>query len=210
MAAIDEILASLPFDQIAQQVRASPQEVQQAAAAAVPALLGGLDANAQDPAGATSLLEALGQHQTDLLGDGLDLSQLDTNDGSAITSHIFGDNEDAVVSQLGGLGSGAGGSGLGGALIKKLLPILAPIVLSWIAKQVLGGGGTASAGPAPQQGAAPGGAGSLDDLLKDVLGGAVSGGAAAPAPGPTTTGGGMNAGSIITDILGGLLGGGRR
>lgn len=208
MTAIDEILGALPIDQIAQQVGASPQDVQHAVSAAVPALLGGLGANAQDPAGAASLLEALGRHEGDLLGGGLDLGRIDTNDGSAITSHIFGDNEDAVVSQLGGL-SGSGGSSLGGSLIKKLLPILAPIVLSWIAKRVLGGGG--SGAPAPQQPgpASTAGPGSLDDLLKDVLGGAVSGGAAMPVPGSTPSGG-MDAGSILTDLLGGLLGGGRR
>ena len=59
MAAIDDILQSLPIDQLAQQVGADPQEVQQAAQAALPALLGGLHANAQDPGGASSIVEAL-------------------------------------------------------------------------------------------------------------------------------------------------------
>ena len=51
MTALDEILRSLPIDQLAQQMGASPQEVEQAATAALPALLGGLHANASDPAG---------------------------------------------------------------------------------------------------------------------------------------------------------------
>ena len=46
MSAYDEILGSLPLDQIADQVGAQPQEVEAASAAILPALLGGLEANA--------------------------------------------------------------------------------------------------------------------------------------------------------------------
>ena len=102
MAAIDDILQSLPIDQLAQQVGADPQEVQQAAQAALPALLGGLQANAQDPGGASSIVEALGQHDDDLLDGGVDLGQVDEGDGQKIASHIFGPNEDQVYSALGG------------------------------------------------------------------------------------------------------------
>ena len=119
----------------------------------LPALLGGLQANAGDPGGAGSILQALGQHDDDLLTGGADLSAIDEQDGSAIASHIFGDQQDEVVNRLGGL-PGVGGSGFGGDLVKKLIPILAPMVLSWLANRVLKGGGgglgggTASAQPA--------------------------------------------------------------
>ena len=219
MSALDDILGQLPIDQIAQQVGAEPQDVQQAATAVLPALLGGLQANAAD-GGAGSLLDALGQHDSDLLSGGVDLSQIDTNDGAAIASHIFGDNEDAVVNQLGGLGASSAGGGLGSALIKKLIPILAPIVLSYIANQVFGkmgqGGGGASIPTSPSlptqpsSGSSEGGPGSLQDMLQDVLGAAVGGGAA-QAPAPQQQQQGLpSGGSILTDILGGLLGGGRR
>ena len=218
MTAVDDILGALPADQISQQVGASPDEVRTAAAAVLPALLGGLQANAGDPAGAESILEALGQHDDDLLTGGADLSAIDEQDGGAIARHIFGDQEDEVVSRLGGLPA-AGGSGVGGDLVRKLLPILAPMVLSWLANRVLkgaggaGGGDTASATPADPTPSLPGGGGtapgSLDDLLRDVLGGAA---------GPTGSGGstgaaspgGLDPGSIIGDVLGGILGGGRR
>jgi len=224
MSALDDILGALPADAISQQVGASPDEVRAAAAAVLPALLGGLQANASDPSGADSILEALGQHQDDLLSGGADLSAINESDGQAITNHIFGDREEDVVNRLGEVPA-MGGSGMGGALVKKLLPILAPMVLSWLAKQVLGGagggGGLGGGGAAPQRadtspslpgstGGAAGGPGSLDDMLRDVLGGATGGAATAPSGGGAAAPGGLDAGSIIGDILGGMLGGGRR
>ena len=224
MSALDDILGALPADAISQQVGASPDDVRAAAAAVLPALLGGLQANASDPSGAGSILEALGQHQDDLLSGGADLSAINESDGQAITNHIFGDREEDVVNRLGEVPA-MGGSGMGGALVKKLLPNLAPMVLSWLAKQVLGGagggGGLGGGGAAPQRadtspslpgstGGAAGGPGSLDDMLRDVLGGATGGAATAPSGGGAAAPGGLDAGSIIGDILGGMLGGGRR
>lgn len=186
MSAYDDILGSLDLDQVAARVGAQPDEVRAAAQTVLPALLGGMRANAQDPAGERSLEDALTQHRDDLLDGGVDVAQVDTGDGQAIASHFFGAQQDRVVQQL---GSQTGG---GQDLVRKLIPILAPIVMSYIAKKYLGGGG--SAGGGAQQAQAPGGA--LGDLLGQVLGGAGGGGGAA--------------GSILTEVLGGLLGGGRR
>ena len=161
MSAVDDILGAMPADQISQQVGASPDEVRTAAAAVLPALLGGLQANAGDPSGAGSILQALGQHDDDLLTGGADLSAIDEQDGTAIAGHIFGDQQDEVVNRLGGLPA-VGGSGRGGALVRKLLPILAPMVLSWLANRVLKGGGgglgggTASAQPGRHRAVAAG------------------------------------------------------
>jgi hypothetical protein len=157
--AVDDILNSLDMAQLADMVGASQSEVEQATAAALPALFGGLDANAQDPAGAGSILEALGQHDGELLDGGVDLGQVDAQDGEAITRHIFGSNEDAVYNQLGGYGAAGG---LGGSLFRKLLPILAPIVLSYIMKQMTQRTGGSSSGS---------GGGGLGDILGQVLGG---------------------------------------
>ena len=194
MSAVDEILSQVDLEQLAQQVGADPTEVEQAARTALPALLGGLDANAADPAGAASLAEALGQHDASLVEGGVDLTQVDPSDGDRIAQHIFGDNRDQVVSQLGGVGGSAGKG-----IIAKLIPILAPIVLSWLAKKVLGGAADAAGGAAgaPSSSATGGG---LGDILGQVLGGATKG----------TQSGGVDTGSIISDVLGGLLGAGRR
>lgn len=190
MSAVDEILAQVDLGQLAQRVGADHAEVEHAARTALPALLGGLDANAADPAGAASLAEALGQHDPGLVEGGVDLDQVDAGEGDRIAQHIFGANRDQVVSQLGGVGGGANQG-----LIAKLIPILAPIVLSWLAKKVLGGAADAAQTGA---GAAPGGG--LGGILGQVLGGATKG----------TQSGGVDTGSVITDVLGGLLGGGRR
>ncbi|SDO68070.1 protein of unknown function [Pedococcus dokdonensis] len=190
MSAVDEILSQVDLGQLAQRVGADPAEVEQAARTALPALLGGLDANAADPAGAASLAEALGQHDPGLVEGGVDLDQVDEGEGDKIAQHIFGDNRDQVVNQLGGVGGSAGKG-----LLAKLIPILAPIVLSWLAKKVLGG-----AADATQTGAGASPGGGLGDILGQVLGGATKG----------TQSGGVDTGSIITDVLGGLLGGGRR
>lgn len=180
MSAIDDIIAQLPVDQLAGQLGATPQEVEQAAATALPALLGGLQANAADPAGAASIEAALDQHSPDLVEGGVDLSQVDTADGAKIAAHIFGSNEDQVVQQLGGLGGNSG-------LVKKLIPILAPIVLSYLAKRMGSGSGQ-------------GGGGIVSAVLEEILKGASQGSGTR----------GTSAGSIIGDLLGGLLGGGRR
>ncbi|MEO5609057.1 MAG: DUF937 domain-containing protein [Ornithinibacter sp.] len=204
MSAYDEILGALPVDQVAQQVGSSPEEVKTAAAALLPALMGGLDANTRQ-GGASSLLEALGQHDPSLVQGGADLSSIDASDGTAIASHIFGDQQDAVAERLGA--SPLSGQGVSSSLIKKLIPIIAPMVLSWLAGRVMGG--RTGAGGAAPGGAAPGGAasgGGLENVLQDVLGSVTGGGSAGRAP----TSGGIDAGSIISDVLGGMLGGGRR
>jgi len=227
MSQYGEILAQVPVGQLADRFGVGEGDITQAAEQALPALLGGLNANADDPAGASSILEALTQHQGQVPDD---LEQIDEQDGQRIVRHIFGDNTGQVQQQLGGLGGGATGD-----LVKKLLPILAPIVLSWLAKKmsqqgglggvlgdVLGGGAGAGGQSAPSrtgqpdsgplfpggQGAqsgpvqAPAGTGSApgsqgSNPLQDILGDALDRG-------------GTGAGSIIGDILGGLLGGGRR
>lgn len=184
MSELEQLLANLPIDQISASLGEDPQAVQTAASAVLPALLGGLQANAQDPAGAMSLLDALGQHDNDLADDPSDLGRVDAADGEKIAGHVFGDHQDQVVNQLGA------SSGVSGGLIRKLLPILAPIVLSMIAKKMRSGSGA--------------GAGGGQDILSSVLEQVISG--AAQGAG----GGQANAGSIISDVLGGLLGGGRR
>jgi hypothetical protein len=178
---INNLLSQIPMDQLAQQLGVDEQTAEQATRQALPALLGGMQANAQDPAGAVSLADALGQHDDNLLEGGVNVDQVDTADGDKIVGNVFGDNREQVVNQLGGLGGSGGGSNL----IAQLLPILAPIVMSYLAKQFSNRGG----GPAS---ATEGNTGGLGDLLGSLLGGQ------AGQPGG------------LGDLLGGLLGGGRR
>ena len=176
-SSIDDLVAQLPMGQLAAQLGVSEEEAEQAVRQALPALVGGMAANAQDPGGAASLRTALDQHTGDDPDGGVDLDKVDTADGEKIVGHVFGDNQGAVVNQLGGLGGGS-------SLFSKLLPLLAPLVMGFLAKNVLGGGGDKDGGDDDA-------GGGLGDLLGGLLGGGGGGGG-------------------IGDLLGGLLGGGRK
>jgi hypothetical protein len=195
VSAVDEILTDIPMDQLASLLGVDEATAEQATRQAVPALLSGMQANAEDPAGAASLAGALGDHPSALIDGGVDLDQVDANDGEKIVGNVFGTNQDQVAQTLGGnLG------GQGGGLIKQLLPILAPIVLAYLSKRLMGqrqGGG--GGGQSDPFGGATGSANPLNDMLNSMLGGAAAGGGA----------GQSGTGSIL-DMLGGMLGGGRR
>ena len=206
MSAVDEIMQQIPLGQLASQLGVDEQTAGAAAQQAIPALLGGLHANAQDPAGAPSLEGAIGNHSAGLIDGGVDLSQVDTGDGQKIVSNIFGDHQSGVAQTLGGNLAGLGGNQ--GDLMQKLLPILAPIVMSYLAKRMGGGAGGGGllgsllGGAMGGGGAAGGGGGGLGDMLGSMLGGR-AGTASDQAPQA------QGSGSVL-DMLGGMLGGGRR
>jgi hypothetical protein len=175
---------------LADQLGLDTATTEQAVRQAVPALLGGMEANARDPEGAASLEKALGQHTGDPFA-GLDLQKVDTDDGASIVGHIFGDKSLEVVNRL---GSQTGESGI----MSKLLPILAPIVLSWLAGKFTG---SDSAKSAPSGGGGRG--------LEDLLGGAGAGGGIGDLLGGLLGGGGSSTEGGIGDLLGDL-GGGRK
>ena len=183
---IHDLLDQIPVDQIAALLGTDTASAQAAVETAVPTLLAGLQNNAQAPDGAASLESALAQHQDGLTDGGVDATQVDTADGEKIVSHVFGGQQDQVASQLAGT---ANLGGAGGDLVRRLLPILAPIIMSYLAKKILGGqqgGGPASplpggtgAGGAGRRGGA-GGAGGID--LGSILGGILGGAAVGPVP----------------------------
>jgi hypothetical protein len=180
MASIDDLLSAIPLDQLAGKLGVDQATAQQAVSAALPALVGGLQANAQDPQGAASLQAALAQHSSSLVDGGVNLDDVDEADGQKIVRNIFGSNEDQVVAKL------ADSSGTQSNLLSSLLPALAPIAMSFIAKQFGGGQQAGSQASAPQSSG-----GGIGDMLGGLLGGGGSGGG-------------------IGDMLGGLLGGGKR
>jgi hypothetical protein len=194
MSAVEEILSRIPLAELAARLGVDEPTAERAARQAVPALLGGIQANTDDPGGASSFARAVGQHDGRLVEGGVRLDEVDTADGDKIVGHVFGPQRDAVAQRLGGVG-GAGGKDL----VAALLPILAPIVMSWLSSKLGGRAG------------APGGAGSggIGDLLGGVLGSVLGGGAGNRGnSGDAPAGGGLDGG--LGDLLGGLLGGGRR
>ncbi|HNV14257.1 MAG: DUF937 domain-containing protein [Actinomycetales bacterium] len=197
MSDIDQLLTQIPLAAIAQELGVDESQAAASSRTALEALLGGLQANASDPAGALSLGQALGTHDGSLLG--ADLGDIDQEDGSAIVHNIFGGNTSDVIAQLGGV-KGSGGSGL----IAKLLPILAPFVLAWLGQKLRGQGGMGDILGQVLGGAAGGaggsssgaGGGGLGDILGQVLGGAAGGGSSSGA-------GGGGLGDILGQVLGG-------
>ena len=151
-----------------------------------PVLAAGLRRNVSTQDGLLSLLKALNDGSHDNYLDDPDAIRFDRvrDDGNAILGHILGSKDASREVAM----HAAGGTGIGGAILKKLLPIIAAMVMGSLAKKM--GGGSASQPRRPS-------GGGLGDVLTDILGG---GGRAAPQDG----GGGLG------DILGQIVRGGAR
>ena len=158
-SAVEELLGQLPLSQLATQLGVEPQAAAQAAAATIPSLIGGLQHNA-DQGQEQAVAGALAQHRSSTLLDSgsVDLTSVDTTDGAKIVQHIFGDQSTQLAHAVGQT------TGANGGLVNQLLPILAPVVLAYLAKKV----------PVSE----PGGSGS--GPLGTILGGILSGGGVAP------------------------------
>ncbi|KIA60446.1 DUF937 domain-containing protein [Nocardia vulneris] len=197
MTSFDDLLSQVPIAQIAEKLGVDQNTATAAVSAALPTLLGGLQANATKPEGAASLVDALDNHGELVEGEGtVDIDKVDVNDGSKIVENVFGTEKNTVISALGAT-EGTGGNDL----IAKLMPILAPIVLAYLAKQMTGGGGAGA--PQPQTQAGNGGIG---DILGGLLGGSGKSGGIGGAIGEALA---KNAGGALGNVLGGLFGGKR-
>ncbi|RZL06194.1 MAG: DUF937 domain-containing protein, partial [Rubrivivax sp.] len=148
-------LSGPALQQISQQLGAGQAQTAGAVAAALPMILGAMGHNASQPQGAEALFGALGRDHAggggvaDILGAVLGGQQSRQTDGLGQLGHIFGGQLPRATTGLGQA------SGLGNDKAQMLLKILAPIVMAYLAKRVLGG----------QQAAAGGSAQALGDIL---------------------------------------------
>jgi hypothetical protein len=194
---IQSVLAGGNLDAISQHLGTSNEETAAGVAATLPTLLGALAGNASTPHGEQSLASALEQHHDGSVLDSIggllsgSLGGPATN-GAGILGHLLGDNNEQthVVNSL------AGKSGVSPTLIAKLMPLLAPMVMGWLGKQMMGGG---SRSAAAQSGSGMGGGGMGGGPLGGLLGGVL---------GQVMGGGASGGGGGLADMLGGLLGGG--
>jgi len=198
MAGLDDLYNQIPVADIASKLGADQGEVNQAIQTLVPTLLGSIQHNVvSDNIDSSKLESAIAtEGASGLIDGGVNVDDVDTGQGEQFVARIFGGNDtDQVASALAGTGAG------GGDLIKRLLPILAPIVLAYIGKQFAGN----QAGASTQ---AAGSGGGLGDVLGSILGGA-SGGGGGNNPLGSILGSvlGGQQGGAIGNILGGLLGG---
>jgi hypothetical protein len=157
-----------------------------------PVVAAGIRRNNQSDNGLENLLKALQGGDHSRYADDPNSVRFDqvADDGNAKLGHVFGskDVSRGVANQAADL------SGVGSAVLKKMLPVIAAIIMGQLAKRMGGG-----AAPAPQR-PAGGSGGGLGDILGDILGG----GRQSKPSGGSSGGGGLG------DILGDVLGGGRQ
>ena len=189
MSGLEDLLSQIPTSDIASRLGVDEGEVNKAVQLLVPVLVGGLQENAQDPDHASNIESAADNHAASgLLDGGVSLDHVDEADGQQAIAKIFGGNDVTQVAN-----ALAGGGGGNSDLLKQLLPILAPIVLAYIGKQL----GQKSA-PAKEEASSGGGA--LNDVLGSILGGMAGGNKSLG----TVLGNAL--GAKAGDILGGLFG----
>ena len=132
----DDILSGIDsgtLNDIAQQVGVEPDKLQGIIRDSLPALLGGMEKNVQSSDGAASLADALGQHaDANPLGDIGSL--INGALGGGILDHVLGGATPDVSEAI---GTKAGASGVD---VEKILKIVAPIVMAYLAKRLTSGG----------------------------------------------------------------------
>lgn len=125
------------LEQLAKQIGGGTAETQNAIQSAIPAMLQAMTKNASSQEGATSLANALEKdHDGSILNDlmGFVTAGNDTNGGSGILSHLFGQkksNVETVISE---------DSGLNNQATSNLLTQLGPIVMGFLGQQKKEGG----------------------------------------------------------------------
>jgi hypothetical protein len=190
MAGLDDLYAQIPTGDIADRLGVDEAAVNSAVQTLVPALVGGLQQKAQDPGHASAIESAAGDHAArGLLDAGGGFGDVEHAGGDQAVANLFGGSDSSQVAA-----ALAGGEAANSELFEKLLPILTPIVLAYIGKQL-----SQKKSPAPKKGNTSGGA--LDDVLGSILSG--------------MSGGNKSLGSVLGkaigskagDILGGLFGG---
>lgn len=139
-----ELLSQLqgaPIQQLSGQLGLDPQQAGTAVAAALPLLMGALGRNSAQPQGAQALFGALQRdHAGPGAGGGLDLGGLigavlggggtsRQTDGTAILGHILGGGQPRAAQALGQ------STGMDSGQAMKLMALLAPIVMSFLAKR---------------------------------------------------------------------------
>lgn len=150
-------------DAIAGQFGLDKAQARSAVAALVPALTGGMKRNAGESGGMESLLGALagGQHDRYLDEPQLAASPQATQEGNAILGHVFGSKD--VSREVASRASAQ--SGVGADILKKMLPVVASMVMGGLSKQAGGG--------SPYTGGNDGG--DLGSLVGGVLNSVMSG-----------------------------------
>lgn len=140
-------------------------QVSGALAALLPALSQGLKRNASQPGGVESLLGALaGGHHQRYLEDPSTLARGETiQDGNAILGHILGSKE--VSREV--AGRAAATTGIGADVLKKMLPMVAALVMGAMSRKAATSGAAGAGARQAPSGDLLGTLGSLLDADRD-------------------------------------------
>ena len=174
MSDLDGLINLIPIGDIAKKLGIDENVAKAAVAVAVPAIVGGLAANAKTDTGAQKLQAAVEHHDKKVSVD-----DVDVEDGQKIVKHVFGAKADDVAAAA---GAKAGGPDIG-AIVAQVLPIIAPIVLAFLANQL---SGQKKETPKAEEPATGGDLGSIlgglisspqgQDIVGGLLGGLLGGG----------------------------------
>jgi hypothetical protein len=127
---VQQHLGQPELQQISQQIGTDPATTARAVQAAVPLMVGSVAQTAQTPQGATEVQQAMGQHAGVLGGLGALLGAGPLADaGGGLLSRVLGGHQSSVQSGV------EQASGLDSDQTRKLLMMLAPIVLGVLARR---------------------------------------------------------------------------
>ena len=128
---LNSILSSGQADKISQKTGLSQDQLSQVIAAGLPMILGGMANNASSKNGAESLNNALDKHTNSPVLDDAEKAASDTaeSEGGSILGHVFGDNKSAAADGV------AKQTGVDSATVMKVMAMLAPLVMAYLAKQ---------------------------------------------------------------------------
>lgn len=141
MSLLDAVLSAgggSAVNQLARQFGLDESQAQSAISALLPAVAQGFQKNAASPDGMNSLLGALsgGSHDKYVQDPSALADPATVQDGNAILGHIFGskDVSRAVAAQA------SEQTGIGGDVLKQMLPVVAAMSMGAMSKNQSGGG----------------------------------------------------------------------
>lgn len=130
------------LDEVSRRFNLDEKQTKAAVEELIPALSRGLRKNTAEGQGMDELLEALrtGEHARYVERPGTLSAPETVDEGNSILGHIFGDKQTSreVANRA------AERSGVSSAILKKMLPVLASVVMGSLSKRVVAGAGGTS------------------------------------------------------------------
>ena len=197
MSMLDALTQAGGAQAISRELGVDQQTAQTGMAALLPAVLGGMQNQAQaSPQGLGGLAGMLGGlGGAGMMGNVLAPEPTDIGQGNQVLGGLFGskDTSRAVAQHA------AQQTGIEPSLLKKMLPIVAMLAVGYFMKQAQGQGGGLGGGDA-------GSGGGLGGALGGAMGGGAGGGLGGILGSLLGGGGAGGGGNALDSILGGLVG----